>query len=187
MMFHAPLKTSLGDLLLTANPRELTGVYFLGCAHAPAPPDDGERNPELGILAETARQLREYLAGERKYFELALHFAGTAFQQRVWREIARIPFGQTIAYADLAERAGAPRAIRAAGSATGKNPLSIIIPCHRVVGKSGSLGGYAGGLERKRQLLALEQVCAQPASNPNLASQRPASAPPRSQSARRWP
>jgi methylated-DNA-[protein]-cysteine S-methyltransferase len=82
--------------------------------------------------------------------------SGTAFQQRVWREIARIPYGKTITYAELAKRAGSPGSARAAGAATGRNPLSIIVPCHRVVGSRGSLTGYAGGLERKARLLALE-------------------------------
>jgi methylated-DNA-[protein]-cysteine S-methyltransferase len=157
MTSYSILKTAqLGELLLVANATQLVGVYFVDCEHTPAIQADWELNPRQSVLRAAQKQLQNYLKGTQQTFSLALHSPGTAFQREVWRQIGLIPFGQTISYSDLAQRAGAPRAIRAAGTATGRNPLSIIVPCHRVVGKHGSLGGYAGGLERKRRLLAVE-------------------------------
>jgi methylated-DNA-[protein]-cysteine S-methyltransferase len=160
MNYYSFLKSPLEDLLLVANPTALTGVYFVGSAHVPPSRPDWVLDPRHSVLEQAAGQLSDYFNGAKTSFSVPLHFAGTDFQMRVWRQIAMIPFGQTITYSDLAGRVGAPystRAIRAAGTATGRNPLGIIIPCHRVVGKNGSLGGYAGGLDRKRYLLALEQ------------------------------
>src|SRR5690349_6385560 len=110
----------------------------------------------MPVLRECARQLDEYLDGRRESFDLPLAARGTPFQRRVWNEIARIGHGETITYAELARRAGAPGCARAAGAATGRNPHSIVVPCHRVVGSAGALTGYAGGLDRKARLLALE-------------------------------
>lgn len=107
-------------------------------------------------MQHAGRQLQEYFEGGRTEFSFSFDCAGTDFQKEVWRQIALIPFGQTITYSELAKRSGFSRAIRAVGTATGKNPLSIIIPCHRVVGKNGALGGYAGGLARKQLLLDTE-------------------------------
>lgn len=152
------IKTPLGDLLLVANESKLTGLYFEACDHVPAARKTWVANPKHPVLLETEKQLREFFDGKRSDFSLPLHFAGTSFQQRVWQEIARIPFGKTITYTELAEKADAPNAIRAAGTSTGLNPISIIIPCHRVVAKNGGMGGYAGGLERKRHLLELENA-----------------------------
>ncbi len=157
MTFYSILKTSsLGDLLLVANPTHLTGIYFFDRRHSPAVQSDWKLAPRQAVLKQAREQLQAYLKKADGHFSLPVHFSGTDFQQRVWREIAKIPFGQTITYSELATRAGAPEAIRAAGTATGKNPLSIVIPCHRVVGKNATLRGYAGGLERKRHLLELE-------------------------------
>lgn len=156
MKIYTVLQTSLDDLLLIANPRELIGLYFLDSAHAPPLQSDWVLNPQEDVLRETSEQLEAYLNGSRTNFSLPLHLDGTGFQQRVWREIAKIPYGQTITYSELAERVGASQAIRAAGTATGRNPINIIVPCHRVVGKNGLFGGYAGGLHRKRKLLDLE-------------------------------
>jgi methylated-DNA-[protein]-cysteine S-methyltransferase len=146
----------MGDLLLVAKAGQLIGVYFLGCEHAPGPSPDREFNPACPVLQQAGEQLGQYLAGTRTEFSVPIRYAGTEFQNEIWRQIARIPFGETITYTELAGRAGAPDAVRAAGTATGRNPLSIIIPCHRVVGKDGGTGGYAGGLNRKRRLLELE-------------------------------
>jgi methylated-DNA-[protein]-cysteine S-methyltransferase len=158
MTSYSTLKTSsLGDLLLAATPTQLIGIYFSDCAHMPTLQSDWVLDPQHPILEQAREQLQGYLHGTRTSFSLPLHFVGTAFQKRVWREIAKIPFGQTVTYTDLAARAGAPDALRAAGTATGRNPISIVVPCHRVVGKNGSLGGYAGGLERKRHLLEIEK------------------------------
>ena len=158
------IKTPMGDLILVANDSELTGIYFPGCDHVPAEHKDWKRDARHPVLRQAKEQLDEYFAGARTEFSLPMRFAGTDFQERVWRQIARIPHGKTLSYADLARKAGKPRAIRAAGSNTGRNPLSIVIPCHRVVGTNGGFGGYAGGLDRKRYLLELEKQ-AEPALN----------------------
>jgi methylated-DNA-[protein]-cysteine S-methyltransferase len=156
MIRYARIDTALGKLLATAEDGHLTGLYFEGRSHAPSTHADWKEDGAARPFAQCARQVDEYLAGKRNAFELPLAPSGTAFQQRVWREIAKIPFGETITYTELARRAGAPGSARAAGAATGRNPLSIVVPCHRVVGAAGALTGYAGGLERKARLLALE-------------------------------
>jgi methylated-DNA-[protein]-cysteine S-methyltransferase len=158
MTYYSILKTPLEDILVTADATQLSGLYFIDSAHSPAKRADWVLDPRHPVLAKAGEQLHEYFNRERTSFSLPLHLSGTGFQRRVWREIASIPFGETLTYSELAQRAGAPRAIRAAGTATGHNPIGIVIPCHRVVGKNGSLGGYAGGLERKRRLLALEHA-----------------------------
>ncbi|MGV1761647.1 methylated-DNA--[protein]-cysteine S-methyltransferase [Rhizobium sp. A22-96] len=108
------------------------------------------------VLLETERQLREYFAGERKLFDLPLDFSGTEFQRKVWQALLAIPFGETRTYSQIAAEIGAAKAIRAVGAANGRNPISIIAPCHRVIGSAGDLRGFAGGLERKVYLLQLE-------------------------------
>ena len=158
MIRYARIDTALGKLLATAEEGCLTGLYFDGKPHAPKPRPDWKEEPAAKPFAECARQVDEYLAGKRNVFELPVAPSGTEFQERVWREIARIPFGETITYTELARRAGAPGSARAAGAATGRNPISIVVPCHRVVGAAGALTGYAGGIERKARLLALEGV-----------------------------
>ena len=159
MTDFARIPSRLGSLYATAEDGKLTGLYFEGGRHAPAiVPTWRERAVFEAPFAECARQLDEYFAGCRQAFALPLAPRGSAFQQRVWREIAAIPYGETLSYAALAVRAGAPGAARAAGAATGRNPLSILVPCHRVMGGSGALTGYAGGLERKRRLLEIEGV-----------------------------
>jgi methylated-DNA-[protein]-cysteine S-methyltransferase len=156
MKSYNTIKTPMGDLMLVADASELIGLYFVGCDHIPVEQNQWKRDPRHPILRQTREQIHEYFAGKRTSFSLPLRFAGTDFQDRVWRQIALIPYGKTISYAELAQKAGKPRAIRAAGTNTGRNPLSIVIPCHRVVGKNGGFGGYAGGLDRKRYLLELE-------------------------------
>jgi len=155
---YSTLKTTHGELLLVASPTELIGLYFEECAHAPADRNGWVLDPNHPVLKKASQQLLEYFEGKRTEFSLPLRFEGTDFQKRVWQAIASIPFGQTITYSELAEKAGKPEAIRAAGSNTGRNPLGIIIPCHRVMAKGGGLGGFAGGLEWKRRLLALESA-----------------------------
>ncbi|OKL48049.1 methylated-DNA--[protein]-cysteine S-methyltransferase [Boudabousia marimammalium] len=108
------------------------------------------------VTAAAQRQVEEYLAGQRREFTIPYLTAGTAFQQDVWEQIALVPYGQTISYLELATRVGNPKAVRAAASATGANALALLLPCHRIIGSGGSLGGYAGGLETKRHLLRLE-------------------------------
>jgi len=114
--------------------------------------------PAEKILRETVRQLQEYFAGRRTQFDIVLGLAGTSFQKQVWKELSKIPFGKTVAYKDIAGRIKNPKAVRAVGSANGKNPVSIIIPCHRVIAADGTMGGYGGGLTVKQQLLKLEGV-----------------------------
>lgn len=152
------IESPIGDLYIVADSSHLIGLYFGGCDHVPNASQAWIQAPHHPVLRQAEAELREYFARARKHFSLPWRFAGTAFQERVWREIADIPFGETLTYSDLAQRTGATQAIRAVGTATGRNPLSLIVPCHRVVGKDGSLRGFAGGLDRKRFLLDLEQV-----------------------------
>lgn len=160
MIRYAKYATPLGNLFATAEGHTLTGLYYEGGRHAPEVPREWKEDPASAPLAECGRQLAEYLNGIRTCFELPLKPEGSEFQRRVWMEIARIPYGETITYAELASRAGAPGSARAAGAATGRNPHSIIVPCHRVVGSGGGLTGYAGGLPRKTRLLEIEGALA---------------------------
>ena len=154
--FHATLATErLGPLTLTATEEGLTGLYLDGHRHGPVDRSDWQHAPER--FAAAAAQLEEYLAGERRTFALALAPAcGTRFQRRVWALLEAIPYGTTTTYGALAAKLGVPRALRAVGAANGRNPLSIVRPCHRVVGAGGALTGYGGGLPAKQALLALE-------------------------------
>jgi methylated-DNA-[protein]-cysteine S-methyltransferase len=156
MTHYAHLSTPVGELLLTAADDTLTGLYLPREARTPDPSwDEGG-----DFLDEVRRQLRAYFAGQRQAFDMPLAPAGTIWQRRVWDELARIPYGQTISYVELARRAENPSAVRAAGAANGRNPISIVIPCHRVIGADGRLTGYSGGLEAKRWLLNLEGIAA---------------------------
>ena len=146
----------LGDLLLTADDRGLTGLFMT--PHPTGSPDDGHRRDDHdGMLAEVRRQLEQYFGGGRTEFDVPLALARTPFQQRVWSGLCDIPYGETISYGTLARRIGKPTAQRAVGLANGRNPVAVIVPCHRVIGANGSLTGYGGGLDRKQILLALEQ------------------------------
>ena len=167
MIRYRRITTPLGPMFATAVGGALTGLYFEGGRHAPAIAGGWIEDPASPLLEECARQLGEFLAGRRTRFALPLAPEGPEFQQRIWGEIARIPCGETLTYAELAQRAGAAGAARAAGAATGRNPLSIIVPCHRVMGSSGSLTGYAGGLERKTRLLEIEGAEMRPSSRPS--------------------
>ncbi|HEU4405126.1 MAG TPA: methylated-DNA--[protein]-cysteine S-methyltransferase [Polyangiaceae bacterium] len=154
--FERQVPSPVGPLRLVASASALVGLYFPGHRGAPAPgrPAD-ERHP---VLAQAEAQLREYFAGRRLAFSLPLAPRGTPFQRRVWRALVAIGPGETRSYAELARGLGRPTAARAAGAANAKNPLSIVVPCHRVVGSGGALTGYAGGLERKAWLLAHERA-----------------------------
>lgn len=156
MTTYLEFETPLGTMRATARDERLTSLDFIDARYVRPIAADWREDARSPLLAECAKQLREYFDGKRERFELPLAPAGTPFQQRVWREIARVPHGRTIAYALLAARCGAPSAARAAGAATGRNPLAIVVPCHRIVGSGGELTGYAGGLARKAKLLALE-------------------------------
>ena len=156
MIRYATFDSPLGTLIAVASGEALNGLYFDDQRYLPSLPAGAREDHGAPLFAQCRRQLEEYFRGERRGFELPLAPEGTEFQRRVWTEIARIPYGKTITYADLAKRARAPGSARAAGAATGRNPLGIIVPCHRVVGSDGSLTGYAGGIERKTRLLELE-------------------------------
>jgi methylated-DNA-[protein]-cysteine S-methyltransferase len=147
-----------GELTLVADEGRLTGVYFPHHWYGPDPATFGRR-AEAGF-DEVKRQLAEYFAGERQRFDLPLDARGDEFQRRVWELIGRIPYGQTATYGDLARELGGQVLAKDVGAAVGRNPLSVIVPCHRVVGKDGRLTGYAGGLARKRFLLDLEESAA---------------------------
>lgn len=150
----------LGEMLLAATDRGLCGVWFTGQRHGPD--SSGWREDAAHpVLVEAVAQLRAYFAGARTAFELPLDLQhGTAFQQSVWQALLAIPTGGTTSYAELGRRLGRPQAARAVGAAVGRNPISIVVPCHRVLGTGGSLTGYAGGLERKTALLRLEGALA---------------------------
>ena len=156
MTRYRRIDTAFGALFATLAEAGIGAIHFIGGRHAPAIAADWIEEARSPLLDACEAQLREYLAGRRRTFDLALAPRGTAFQEQVWREIARIGFGETITYGELARRCGRPEAIRAAAAATGRNPLSIVVPCHRIVGADGSLTGYAGGIDRKARLLALE-------------------------------
>jgi methylated-DNA-[protein]-cysteine S-methyltransferase len=156
MIHYTEYEGPLGKLLLAATDNGLCGLYFE--QHKYFKGTEGwQRNDGYSHLRNAARQLDEYFSGRRKEFDLALDMPGTAFQRAVWNELLRLPFGATTTYQAVAQRIANPKAVRAAGTAIGRNPVSIIVPCHRVVGMSGSLSGYAGGLERKSYLLAHEE------------------------------
>lgn len=151
---HTTIDSPIGELTLVARDGVLSGIYFPGHWHMPAPEVFGKRS-ERGF-EQAQRQLGEYFSGERTEFEPARVITGDEFQQRVWKLIDRIPYGQTTTYGEMAAELGDPALARKVGGAVGRNPLSIVVPCHRVVGKDGKLTGYAGGLQRKRFLLELE-------------------------------
>jgi len=150
----------VGRLYLAATDEGLTHILFVAqMDHEPqAVPGAGAA---ARIVRETARQLADYFAGRRRDFDVPLAPAGTEFQRAAWKALAEVPYGETISYAELAQRMERPRAIRAVGAANGANPIPIILPCHRIIGADGTLTGYGGGLETKRRLLSLEGVEAQ--------------------------
>jgi methylated-DNA-[protein]-cysteine S-methyltransferase len=153
---YKTMKSPIGRLKLVASDKGLAAILWEN--------DDPKRvrlniageDTRHPVLMETERQLDEYFAGRRKKFGVKLDFAGTEFQKKVWQELLAIPFGETRSYGEIAAKLGNPKAMRAVGAANGKNPISIIAPCHRVVGANGQLTGFAGGLEAKAHLLGLE-------------------------------
>ena len=159
MTVHAFHTSPIGDLLLVGEPVAgavaLRGLYMEG--HLRGPAVDGAWTRDDRVFAEVGRQLDAYFDGRRRAFDLPLAPAGTPFQLAVWEKLRRIPYGETTTYGAIARRIGRPAASRAVGAAVGRNPISIIVPCHRVVGGDGALTGFAGGLDRKRTLLALER------------------------------
>lgn len=157
---NTTIATDLGDLRLVATDDALSAVYFPGHWHLPKDPTAyGRPVDAVGdpVFARAATELAEYLAGSRTAFDLAFHAEGDAFSRQVWDLLLEIPYGTTTTYGALAVRLGNRNLAQRVGQAVGHNPLSIVVPCHRVIGADGSLTGYAGGLDRKRRLLALEE------------------------------
>jgi len=159
-MTHTIIESPIGELLVLGRPwpddpstMEITALYT--AEHVRRPAADADRDDQAFVAVR--QQLLEYFSGGRAEFDLPLAPQGTNFQQRVWAELRRIPYGQTASYTEIAQRIGQPTAVRAVGMANGRNPISLIVPCHRVVGSDGSLTGYAGGLDAKRWLLRHEQ------------------------------
>jgi len=156
--FSKWVDSPVGPLKLVASEAGLAAILWKNDRPGRVRLDPVIEDPMHPVLRQTERQLEEYFAGQRKAFDLPLDFAGTDFQRRVWAALLTIPFGETRSYAQIAKQVGSPDAVRAVGAANGRNPISIIAPCHRVIGSSGQLTGFAGGLEVKAQLLALESA-----------------------------
>lgn len=155
------MDSPLGQLTLTARGEFLTGIFYEGHWHLPPPDYFGEvTDIQDPVFAQAREELDEYLGCARTVFDVPHEARGNAFQERVWERLRHIPFGETMSYGELALELGDPHLAQAVGSAVGRNPLSIIIPCHRVVGRNGQLTGYAGGLRNKRFLLELEEPAA---------------------------
>ncbi len=170
MIHYRSMSGPLGDVLLRAEDGHLTGMFFAGQKYHPAGPFDTAAfhtaafdARDARVLAQAEQELTEYFAGARQRFTVPLRLAGSVFQQQVWQALCEIPFGQTISYGQLALALGlSPGHARAVGSAVGRNPISVIVPCHRVLGANGALTGYAGGADRKQALLRLEGTAAAP-------------------------
>lgn len=160
--FHYDMDSPVGVLSLVSDGAALIGLYFVEHRHAPARHDRGDQvhDDDLidhPIFTRARDQLTEYFAGQRQDFDVALRPQGTAFQHRVWAALTTIEFGQTASYGQIATAIDVPKASRAVGAANGRNPISIIVPCHRVIGSNGSLTGYGGGAARKQALLDMER------------------------------
>ncbi len=155
MIHFTRMPSPIGPLLLVGDGESLTGLHMV-TSHDRVELSGALEDPQAAPLIAARLQLEEYFSGTRRIFDLPLRLEGTVFQQRVWRALVSIPFGETLSYRRLAERIGNPKAMRAVGLANGRNPIAVIVPCHRVIGADGSLVGFGGGLERKRWLLAHE-------------------------------
>ncbi|MGF1761676.1 methylated-DNA--[protein]-cysteine S-methyltransferase [Photobacterium sagamiensis] len=154
MNVYTHYKSPVGVLTIQANDEGLLGAWFQ--TQTTQPDNLGKLDSEHAVLKQAVSEYQEYFAGTRQMFEVPIAATGTEFQQKVWQALTTIPFGTTWSYQDLANAIGNPKAVRAVGLANGKNPISIIVPCHRVIGKNGTLTGYAGGIERKEGLLKHE-------------------------------
>ena len=159
MLYTDSFASPLGEMLLVSDGTALCGLYFEGQKYVPALPE-AKKEPSLPVFQSACAWLERYFAGEKPETDLPLRAAGTEFQRAVWELLKEIPYGARVTYGELADtlaaRRGRPCPARAVGAAVGRNPISVIVPCHRVIGADGSLTGYAGGLERKRALLELE-------------------------------
>lgn len=156
MRYTATYQSPLGEMLIISTADALVGLHFLGQKYFPRVDARWKEDASIAPIRATIQQLDEYFAGRRNRFDVPLGPYGTSYQHAIWNVISTVPYGETITYGELARRAGHPRDARAAGAATGQNPIGIIVPCHRIIGANGKLTGYAGGLDKKRALLALE-------------------------------
>lgn len=156
LYFFKTFKSPVGELKLVASDAGLAAILWENDNPRRVRLEIAGEDPQHPVLLKTEKQLREYFAGKRTAFDLELDFAGTEFQKKVWQALLEIPFGETRSYAQIARRLNNPSATRAVGAANGRNPLSIVAPCHRVIGADGQLTGFAGGLEAKKYLLGLE-------------------------------
>ncbi|EJN6826575.1 methylated-DNA--[protein]-cysteine S-methyltransferase [Vibrio cidicii] len=154
MNYYTIAPSPLGEMTLQANDEGILGIWFT--TQTTRPDDLGQEDANHPVLGLALTQLNEYFSGKRTQFDLPIAAKGTAFQMQVWQALTTIPYGETWSYQELANAIGNPKAVRAVGLANGKNPVSIVVPCHRVIGKNGKLTGYAGGIERKRWLLERE-------------------------------
>lgn len=155
-LFFKEISSPVGKLKLVANDEALVAILWEKEKLGRVRLEQMEISAKHPVLIKTENQLKEYFAGKRKVFDLPLALIGTSFQQTVWNELRQIPFGETRSYGELAIKIGSPKASRAVGAANAKNPISIVVPCHRVIGKNGKLTGFAGGLGTKEILLKLE-------------------------------
>ena len=153
---HKTMSSPVGTLTLVATDEGLAGILWENDWPNRAPLRVGARDDSHPVLIEAERQLNEYFSGRRREFALELDVEGTPFQRKVWNALRTIPFGETRSYGDIARQIGNPGAMRAVGAANGRNPVSIVVPCHRVIGSTGKLTGFGGGLDAKARLLALE-------------------------------
>ena len=160
MNYFTHYQSPVGRLTLQANDQGLLGAWF--DVHTTAPDVFGTASDDHPILQQAVQEFDEYFAGKRQQFDVPTDAQGTVFQKQVWSMLQTIPFGETWSYQDLAIAIDNPKAVRAVGLANGKNPISIIVPCHRVIGKNGKLTGYAGGVDKKQKLLALEGIANDP-------------------------
>ncbi|EKA5635073.1 methylated-DNA--[protein]-cysteine S-methyltransferase [Vibrio navarrensis] len=154
MNYYTIAPSPLGEMTLQANDEGILGIWFT--TQTTRPDDLGQEDANQPVLGLALTQLNEYFLGKRTQFDLPIAAKGTAFQMQVWQALTTIPYGETWSYQELANAIGNPKAVRAVGLANGKNPVSIVVPCHRVIGKNGKLTGYAGGIERKQWLLERE-------------------------------
>lgn len=153
---YTVVESPIGELLVTSEGKELTGLYMEW--HKGGPEREAHWQRDDAGLKPAGEQLSAYFSGKLQQFDLTLDLRGTEFQRRVWDAVLAIPYGETISYAEVARRIGSPKAVRAVGTAIGRNPVSIVVPCHRVIGSGGGLGGYGGGLDRKTWLLEHERI-----------------------------
>jgi methylated-DNA-[protein]-cysteine S-methyltransferase len=157
-MLYDIYDSPIGALTVATDGTRITALHIEGDRYFTRIPDTWKREPEVAVLKQAAQELQEYFAGARTVFDVPVTYTGTPFQSAVWGEIQRIPSGQTVSYSEIAANLHKSLAVRAVGTAVGRNPICIIIPCHRVLASGGGLGGYVAGMDRKKHLLDLEDV-----------------------------